>query len=41
MEVICLEDAAFHALVETVVERIKEKRNIKENKWISHEKAQH
>jgi Helix-turn-helix domain len=34
MEVICLQDVAFYALVEQVVERIKEKNSIKENKWI-------
>ena len=35
MEVICLEDEAFYALVEQVVQRIKEKNGIKEDKWIS------
>ena len=39
MEVICLEDAAFYALVEKVVERIKEKNNIKQDKWISGKEA--
>ena len=39
MEVICLEEEAFYALVEQVVQRIKEKQNIKEDKWISGEEA--
>ena len=39
MEVICLEDHAFFALIEKVVERIKEKHNSKGNKWIGGEEA--
>ena len=39
MEVICIEDLAFYALVEKVVERVKEKNGIKEDRWISPEKA--
>ena len=39
MEVICLEDKAFYALIEEVVQRIKEKQNIHEDKWISGEEA--
>ncbi len=39
MEVICLHDEAFYSLVEQVVERIKEKNNIKNDKWISPERA--
>lgn len=39
MQVICLEDEAFYALVEQVVQRIKEKEGIKEDKWISGEEA--
>jgi hypothetical protein len=35
MEVICLEDSAFYALIEEVVNRIKEKQGIKEDKWLS------
>lgn len=35
MEVICIEDVAFYTLVEKVVERVKEKNGIKEDKWIS------
>lgn len=40
MEVICLEEKAFYALIEQVVDRIKEKNNLPtENKWISPEEA--
>ncbi|GAA3946798.1 helix-turn-helix domain-containing protein [Chitinophaga oryziterrae] len=39
MEVICLEDAAFYTLIETVVERIKEKLSTTEDKWIGGEEA--
>jgi len=39
MEVICLEDEAFYALIDQVVERIKEAQKIKEDKWISPEEA--
>lgn len=39
MNVICLEDSAFYTLIDRVVERIKEKHNIKEDKWISGEEA--
>lgn len=39
MEVICLEDAAFYKLIDTVVERIKDKTGLKEDKWISGEEA--
>ena len=39
MEVICLSDEAFYALIETVVARIKEKASIKGDKWISDEEA--
>ena len=39
MEVICLEDEAFYALLEQVVLRIKGKDGIKEDKWISPEEA--
>ncbi|MBL7821439.1 MAG: helix-turn-helix domain-containing protein [Saprospiraceae bacterium] len=39
MEVICLEDKAFYALIERVVQRIKDKEGIKEDKWISTEQA--
>lgn len=39
MEVICLQDSAFYILIEKVVERIKEKNGINEDKWISAEEA--
>ena len=39
MEVICLEDETFYALVERVVQRIKESNGAKEDKWISPEEA--
>jgi len=39
MNVICLEDQAFYALIEQVVLRIKETSGIKEDKWISGEEA--
>lgn len=35
MQVICLEDQAFFALLDEVVKRIKEKQGLKEDKWIS------
>lgn len=39
MEVICLQEEAFYLLVEQVIQRIKEKQSIKEDKWISSEEA--
>jgi len=39
MEVICLQDEAFYNLVEEVVERLKEKHSIKNDKWVSPERA--
>ena len=39
MNVICLEEPAFYALIERVVDRIKEKQNIPQDKWISSEEA--
>jgi len=39
MEVICLEDEAFFALVECVVARIKTKEGLKEDKWLSADEA--
>ena len=41
MEVICLEDEAFYALIEQVVQRVKEKNGVKEDKWVSPEEAMH
>lgn len=39
MQVICLEEEAFYSLVDRVVARIKEKNNIKTDRWISGEEA--
>lgn len=39
MEVICLQDEAFYKLIEEVVDRIKEKQNITQDKWVSPERA--
>lgn len=39
MNVICLEDEAFYSLVEEVVDRIKEKHKITQDKWVSPERA--
>lgn len=39
MNVICLHDEAFFSLVEEVVERIKEKRNIEHDRWILADEA--
>lgn len=39
MEVICLQDEAFYQLIEEVVDRLKEKKNITQDKWISPERA--
>jgi hypothetical protein len=39
MEVICLQDEAFYQLVEDVVDRLKEKKNISQDKWVSPERA--
>ena len=39
MEVICLQDEAFYHLIEEVVDRLREKENITQDKWISPERA--
>jgi hypothetical protein len=39
MNVICLEDKAFYALVDKVVEQIKVKNNITSDRWISGDEA--
>jgi len=39
MQVICLEEPAFYALVDQVVIYIKTKHELKEDKWISGEEA--
>ncbi|QNM84919.1 helix-turn-helix domain-containing protein [Polaribacter pectinis] len=39
MEVICLQDEAFYLLIEEVVDRLKEKKNITQDKWVSPDRA--
>ena len=39
MEVICIETEAFYSLIDETVKRIKEKNNIKEDKWILTDEA--
>lgn len=39
MQVICLEEEAFYALIEEVVARLKEKTGVTYDKWISDEEA--
>lgn len=39
MQVICLEDQAYRALIDEVVSRIKELKNLNNNKWVSGEEA--
>ena len=39
MNVICIENAAFYALIEIVIDRIKEKATIGADKWISSAEA--
>lgn len=39
MEVICLQDEAFYQLIEEVVDRLKEKENITQDKWVSPDRA--
>jgi len=39
MEVICLQEDAFYALMEQVIQRIKEQQGINVDKWISPEEA--
>lgn len=41
MQVICLEETAFYELVEKVVTRLKEKHDIKKDKWVSDDTAMH
>lgn len=41
MEIICLEDKAFFALIDRVLERIREKESLLEDMWISGEEAMH
>lgn len=39
MEVICLHDEAFYALIDEVVDRIKEKNNTQDEIWVTPERA--
>jgi len=39
MNVICLEEEAFYALIEQVVARLKEKHGTEKDKWVSDEQA--
>ncbi|MFD1000209.1 helix-turn-helix domain-containing protein [Ohtaekwangia kribbensis] len=39
MNVICLEEQAFYALIEEVVYRLKEKNGTDQDKWVSNEEA--
>jgi hypothetical protein len=39
MQIICLEEDAFYALVEQVVTRLKDKNGISYDKWVSDEDA--
>jgi hypothetical protein len=39
MEVICLEDQAFYALIEKVVSKVLEQKSLKTDKWVSSEEA--
>lgn len=39
MQVICLEETAFYSLVEKVVDQLKDKFSIKQDKWVSGEEA--
>jgi hypothetical protein len=39
MNVICLEEVAFYALIEEVVSRLRVTQNVLEDKWVSDEQA--
>lgn len=41
MQVICLEEPALFALIDKVVEHIKQNHGVKEDKWVSGEEAMH
>lgn len=41
MRIICLEEAAFYALVEQVVNRLKENHGTENEKWVSDQQAMH
>lgn len=39
MEVICLEEKAFYALIDEVVNRLKDKHDTHQDKWVSSDQA--
>lgn len=39
MEVICLHDEAFYALIDKVLERVQQQQAVREDKWISGSEA--
>ena len=39
MEIICLQDEAFYKLVDEVVSQLRDKLDVKQEKWITPEKA--
>jgi len=39
MEIICLQDEAFYQLIDEVVNRLKERENITQDKWVSSDRA--
>ncbi len=39
MQVICLEETAYYALLDKVMDYVKQKHEIKQDKWISGEEA--
>jgi hypothetical protein len=39
MEIICLQDEAFYALIDQVVARVQERRQLVNDKWISADEA--
>jgi hypothetical protein len=39
MEIICMEEEAFYALIEQVVQRVKASQGPQEDRWISQEEA--
>lgn len=41
MEVICLEEKAFYALVEEVVQRLKKEHGEEKEKWLTDDEAMH
>lgn len=39
MEVICLHDVAFYALIDKVIERVQQQQSVREDKWVSGNEA--